>query len=506
MNKKLTKRLMVFLVPVVLGLSVSSALAHGTRYFEFAPDISMSLKTALFSAPAQQSRPPNDFLGGFDLWIANEGAAQAAAFELRDASNNLLASKTATIPYLAQVYGGTRFHVDFVSQIPVASNQIYKIKVVSSLPELRLYRVSLFQILEHNAQSYPEYIVDAAFLGSTPQGFAFKFALYESQETAPPIISNVTTSILSLNSVRIDFNANEAVDYRVDFGPLGQGNTSSTNFTNSYHLCFSGTTTCTITINVAPGTTYHYDLSVKDEWQNQSLYQGVFQSAAAAVSPPPPAPPTGGPPPPPPPPTNSGSALPPPVPPPAPGSPPVSSPTAPPPAPGPAPVTEPPFSSQSGGNTGSDGDSQPIQITLSTPAQTGATPVVTINWNPPLGAEVQGYRIDIFDQSQKLVQQTIVGPETRKLVVERLTQGRYLVTIYAYRDGSLERIGEPIEFTISLSTPPNFFTAKKIIIAAGLTLLGVTALIIFLRRRLITKKPPPIPGRSRSIFDKIGEE
>lgn len=502
----------LFSAALLFILTASIAAAHGSIFFEFAPDISNSLDLSLVATPSQHFRPPNDFLRGFDLWIANAGAAGSVAFGLRDANDTLLTSTTATIPTLAPVYGGTRFHIDFPVQVPIQSNQLYKIRIVNSLPGLKLYKASLLQLLPHTTQNYPEYVVEPAYLGTAEQDFAFKFAFYEIQETAPPIISNVAATIVGLNSVRIDFNANEPVDARADYGPIGQGLTQSTFFTGDYTPCPEGITFCSITLTVNPNTAYYYNLLVKDVWGNQTNQTGTFASAYVPTtpipSPPgnPPASPGGSPTASPPPgtATPSPSETPPGSVSPSPSLSPLLAPPSPPaqgapPSPSSSPPLEPPgggspLDTPPGPNAGSGAPTPgtnegqpPITVSVlgggdsNQPATSSFS--ILIKWNPPpeLLAN-QGYLIEVTDEKQKLTRRIMTGGNTREIKVDRLAEGVYLVTIYANNDGILAKLGE---YTITLGSykSPRIFSPLKIAIAAVISVATASGLVVFLRKK-----------------------
>ena len=252
--------------------------AHGTNYIEFNPDSAESLKMIDGAAPSQVFYVQNDFLGGADLWIANPGSSGLATFDLLNDQGYILTSKTVTISTIAQTGNGTRLHVDFGSQIAVLADKKYSIRVVSSMPELQLYYSDRIQVVSHNAPFLSEYITGVGKLGSDEQTFSFKHALYETTESSAPIISNVAWTVISPTQMRVDFNANEPVDYKVEYGPSGQGYTQSVNFAGGYKFCAEGVATCNFVVNVVPNTTYQHILSVKDSWGNQSQTNGTFES------------------------------------------------------------------------------------------------------------------------------------------------------------------------------------------------------------------------------------
>jgi hypothetical protein len=497
---------LISILPLILALSFLWIPAHaaGGTYFEFAPDDSTPLTVSFVQTPSQPFYPPNDNVGGIDLWIDNAGSAGTASFGLRDSANNLLTSTTVTIPTINPKYGGTKFHIDFPTQVQVSNSELYKIRIVSSMPNIRLYNSSQFQILQHNGVSYPYYMVEPALLGSTEQNFAFKFALAEVTETIPPIIANATTTPVSPTSERITFNANEPVDFRVNYAPVGSGSVQSTNFSGSYTLCLSGVQTCTMLFSVEPGTTYNFDLLVKDEWGNQATHSGTFISAAGPVPPPtggdnpPPPPPTGGDNPPPPPPTG-GDNNPPPPPPPTGGD-----------NPPPPPPTPPGSGGQSGGSgtppppQGGSNGSGSIAIEPPPPGENSDSSII-ISWDVPAGIIADQFRVRIFDENNNFIEERIVSGSTRRIILEKLGPGKYLVYVYAEHDGILTQIGQPIPFAINTQKAPTIFTPQKIAIVGGIVVIGIgilaTALFIRRSKKEIESLPP---SRSKSIWDKSG--
>jgi len=252
--------------------------AHGTRYLEFNPDTTSSLKIADGATPSQVFFPQSDFLGGFDVWLANPGSSGTAVFDLLNEQENVIATKTVAIGNIVETSDGTRFHIDLNSQISVLGNQKYSIKATSSMPELRLYYSNRVKVVAHNAPIASEYITGVGKLGEEEQEFSFKYALYETTETSAPILSNVAWTVISPDQMRVDFNANEPVDYKIEYGPAGQGYPQSIGFTNEYHFCVLGIAACNFMVSVSPNINYQYILTVKDSWGNQSQSSGTFNS------------------------------------------------------------------------------------------------------------------------------------------------------------------------------------------------------------------------------------
>ncbi|MEK7554449.1 MAG: fibronectin type III domain-containing protein [Patescibacteria group bacterium] len=500
------KRILSLLIFVLFITTTWTVFAHGTTYFEFAPDTEKSLHTALFQTPSQPFFAPNDFLDGFDVWFANTGAAGSATFSLRDDQNVLLSSRTVTVPGTPPVYSGTKLHVDFASPIPVSSTKLYKMRVTTSLPNFSLYYADQFQILAHNAQSNAYYSVETALLGSAPQNFAFKFALSESTESVPPQISNASTTVLSPQSVEFSFHANEPVDYRVDLFPSG-GSPVSGAYTGTFRTCFTTSDPCAFTASVLENTSYQSTLFAKDEWGNIASLSHAFTTPGNSIPPPPPGggtpPPDAGTPPPPAPPGN-----PPPPPPIAPPGPPPPGNTPPPPGTNipPPPVNPPPFS----GNTGS-GIEPPVP-----PPQSGGTPspisldisftTITITWNPPPDTiGITGYKIQIRNEQNELIEELTTTAESRKLVISNLGPGKYLITVFIDRNGVLEQFGEPLPFTFGAANQVTFFSGKKLAFVALIIALGIGILSFIIHAIRMKRRPAPLTERSKSIFDKISD-
>ena len=489
----------------------SAAFAHGSKYFEFAPDTSSEHQAAYYDTPAQQFRPPNDFLGGVDLWLANSGSPGSATFQLQSASGGVLASKTVTIPEVAPVYGGTRFHVDFSSQAAVSVSNIYRLAILTDLPDLVLYQSSKFQILQHNTQNYPYYAIENAMLGDTITDFIFKFALYERQESAPPVIGNASTTNTSPWGTTISFTANEPIDFSVSYTPAG-GAPTTIPFTGSFTICTELSAPCTVHLSVTPSTSYQYTISAKDEWGNVGIASGAFASDAAPVAPgggsgepnPPPAsggetsPPADGTSPP------TTPPEPPQTPPPAP---PGTSPPAPPPAGGPPPGagTTPPPAGGSGGSAAQTPPAQPSgggssvptpekPVVAETVIDEDGKPALIIAWLAPAGPAPDSYHIEIYDaDTDALVDEFDVAGDVHMVkIVERLSQGRYRIRIFAERDGGRTPVGDPIDIIISseFAQLPPFDLQRLSFVLALIGILGAAGAlgIITLIRRAKAKR------------------
>lgn len=245
--------------------------AQEYKYYEFAPDTASAVSINPANAVYQSFYPSIDSIRGIDVWIDNSGSSGTANFELFSENNNLLASKTATISHIGPSWGGTRLHVDFPSSVRVSNRNLYKIKISSGLPNLRLYFSPKIQLVQSNSPyPPPQVILSSAFIGSTAQNFYFKIAFYASNGATPPVISNVSTTLISADSLFLGFTTNNPVDYSITFASLASGQTQTKNWSGVYNFCIEGYSACGETFSVLPDTTYNYQIVAKDYFGNES--------------------------------------------------------------------------------------------------------------------------------------------------------------------------------------------------------------------------------------------
>jgi len=279
----LKKALIVLFVFAAVPLFAKANLAHAAEsmFFEFAPDYYhyRALNIASASTTYLLFQPQNDFLKSFDFWIDNAGSSGSVSFTLFDGPD-VIAQKTVTAPHVPEIAGGSKFHVGLTSQVPTVNTKIYSLKISTSMPDLRLYYANTIDLLYQDEPYIPRYINGVVKLDSEEQDFSFKDALYEETESLPPVISNVTTTLTSPTTVKISFNANEPVDYRVEYKIVGSNATSSTNFTNSYKTCGEGIGWCALTLALAAGATYDYTIIARDEWGNNSMSTGEVTTSS----------------------------------------------------------------------------------------------------------------------------------------------------------------------------------------------------------------------------------
>src|SRR3989338_138959 len=261
-----------------LSLVTGYASAHGSPYFEFSPDEATPLRIGDYTSVAEVFLPKNEFLGGFDFWVDNPGPSGIVTFRLRDVGGNFVNSKNAIIPHIDPVSGGTRVHVDFTNHVPVFGNQKYRFEIITSLADLNFYYAPRILFLEHNAPPTSEYVNGAARIDGEEKEFSFKFALYENTETALPVISNVSAQIVSSSQVRVEFNANEPVDYKISYGIAGGALNQHTDYRGIYEFCGTGISVCGLTASVLPNQNYDFTLFARDSWGNETNYSGSFLS------------------------------------------------------------------------------------------------------------------------------------------------------------------------------------------------------------------------------------
>ena len=264
-------------IGIVLILpSISFAVEE--KFFEFANDAGVPIEVPSGSVAVQDVKIYNDFIDAVDLWYDNAGSSGSVTVVLLNASNNVLTSKTVTAAHATAFYTGQRLHVTFPDTVAITSGSLYKIRITSNVPQLRLYGIPRVQFIEHNA---PVTIADAVG-GSTVdediQLSAFKFALYEEIDTEGPVITNASSTLWGSDAVRITYNASELVDRSLSYTPIGSGIVSTVPYHGNYSICFHGIAICSITIDTPRETSYTYRLSVRDSLGNESHSDGAFES------------------------------------------------------------------------------------------------------------------------------------------------------------------------------------------------------------------------------------
>ena len=275
----------------ILVPHISLAQVSEQNYYEASPAISSSAITiSSFGAIYQTFRPNNDFINGFDVWLQNTGGSGTLSFALLDDTNTTIVTKSMTVGSLAPQWAGTRVHLNLGDNVPVTSGALYKLKLWTSMPQLKMYYVNGVNILEHNASITlnTENVVRSAYVDSSEQSFVFKIAFYEKNtDTTPPIISNLSFVAPHDTEMKVSVNANEPIDYKIDYRATlpqnGIVDVRTGNFTNTFNFCVDDVTPCALTIPVYANMTYQYELYTRDYWNNETVMSGTFDSSKNEV-------------------------------------------------------------------------------------------------------------------------------------------------------------------------------------------------------------------------------
>lgn len=279
------RRVSLSLLATLVFLGPVAAYAN-SLYFEFKPDYGDSLLVVSAPQPVEQLfLPLNDHVSAFDIWASNDANGGNVTFELYDQNGILRSSVVKFIPPTPDSLTGTRFGVVLPAQIPTTANQPYFLRTITNVPSFRMYHATQRSILTHNSQSQAAYTGGLARLGGQEQTFAFTFALYEDNESTAPVISNVSSTVLSVQDVRLDLNASEPVDITVQYGPPG-GELYSRPYSGQYTSCPEGVQVCSVTLEVFnPGTEHDFTLAVRDVWGNTTQVNGSFTSLGISIAP-----------------------------------------------------------------------------------------------------------------------------------------------------------------------------------------------------------------------------
>ncbi len=270
---------MKYIIAILFFLTAAPILALAQppeiKYFEFAPDESNNFSVSRRGEIIQPFIVSNDLISGFDVWLDNSVTGNISVSLLNN-SNQTLALKTVSVPILSPAWGGRRFHVTFNQAIAVTGDQIYKIKITGASTGINIYYANRVAPLEHNAIYSPlEKIVLPAVVSGIEQSFSVKFALYDSSDLLPPILSNPISSTSS-NTASINFNANEPVDFKITLESSDKTQLQTDPFKNGYQICNLAVTTCNSIFTITPNTRYDYQILAKDQWGNESSANGTL--------------------------------------------------------------------------------------------------------------------------------------------------------------------------------------------------------------------------------------
>ncbi len=523
-------------VAVLLLLSPFFAAAQTEQNYYEASSYTTSgaINVAAFSAVYQSFRPNNDFVSGFDVWFDNTGSSGTLHFALVDSTDSVLSSQSVTVSTLAPKWGGTRTHLNLGANVMTTSTAVYKLKMWTTMPQLKIYYVNGVDLLLHNASALlnADPVMRSAYLDATEESYVFKTAFYEmSTDATAPVVSGLSFTAPNANQMTVALNANEPVDYKMDYRSTynagGVVDIETGSYSGTYNFCVDSALPCGLTIPVFPNITYDYQLYVRDFWGNLTTITGSFDSSktnafqiytTGATSTAPIA-------------TSSiisnaqvfaltptsaqftwntnipsasrvlvstdpantqviarlgdntfelvhsmttGDILTPstryyaiiiadsysssldgvllsfitpaaqtqnPNPPPAPAPTPTS--TAPQPVTNPNTLQNAFTASSSGAMANQNTASSSLGVTT---AGTSGDITATFTWTPGIGGNARGYRIDIFDTNQKLVKQVTTDGDASSVNVGDLEPGEYRAIAYADRNGSFEKIAQPVNF------------------------------------------------------------
>ncbi len=209
----------IFLVLLIGGLLWASP-GHAAVFYEFDPDYSQSLLVASSETVSEVFLPLNDYLGSLDFWVSNANTSGVVTFTLYNTAGTAVAERTVNVPAIADTEDGTRLHVALPAQLAVTGNTPYRVRIATAIPTFRLYYADAVRLLAHNGSPLPTYTGGLARIGDNDMAFSFKFALYEDHESTPPQLTGVTVTQQSSTRTDITFNANEPVDRRLQYGGI----------------------------------------------------------------------------------------------------------------------------------------------------------------------------------------------------------------------------------------------------------------------------------------------
>lgn len=472
------KRLSPLIALWVLVLTGFTPSVIAGTYFEYAPDAWQSYRHAVSTAgtPYQFFQSATDFeLTGFSFWIDNTGSSGNVTFTLLDDQNTTLAEKTVTLGQAPAVAGGSRLRIELDTPISISHYRTYSIQISSTLIGFGLYYSNRINILEHNLNYTTEYAMGVAQLGSEKQNFTFKLSLEdptedgedgeqeavienststEEEEEAPagPIATVVTnariTNITGTTAVAAwttNVAADSSVTVRRQISPLYV-------YTSAYDDTLELEHALTIT-GLTPHTNYFADffsrqdedeallttytvsfttsdLTEEEEAQQQQQEEEDEQASST--------PQTG--------------------------------------------ATEDELSTSTPAETEDEDDALPS----ATIGQGTGADSFSINWQTPAGGTPNGgYRIDIFDEQNRLIRQLRAPGDATSRNVAILPAGQHTAIVYADRDGVYEKVAAPTVFEAKKARSPLFWFWYLIAVILAL----VIAFAFLFSRREKTELP-----------------
>ncbi len=264
---------------IILASLCAATTAQAILFSEFNPDYAQAIQLEAGDTVDEFLIPRNDYFGGIDFWVSNNGTAVTAVFSLNDFSGTTIESRAVSIPALADSDTGTRYHIDLATQIATPAATTYKITLRPN-GYLRVYAADAVPLLTHNATVPATSTNGIAAINNELQLISLTHALYEDQESTPPRIRSHEVQQPAPATAVIVFETNEPVDRR-----LTLSSTLAADWSGTYSFCETGINTCSISLSVVPGTTYTYTLNVRDAWGNLAETTGTFTAIGGDQSP-----------------------------------------------------------------------------------------------------------------------------------------------------------------------------------------------------------------------------
>ncbi|MEM5799822.1 MAG: hypothetical protein QXZ43_04130 [Candidatus Aenigmatarchaeota archaeon] len=196
-----------------------------------------------------------------------------------DKYNNILWQKKEVVPPINGGWYGEPYFFSLGDNYGIRSGEEYRLVIENfSLPKLEIFMKNLLEILQGNESGlyFPETLKSLKINNQTSD-YTLKLTLYENKEYLPPIISNFKIEMVSTRSVKIIFNSNEPVMYKLDYRKDLE-NTTSTYSINYFENCPYNVRSCEIEINVSSGSHYIFIISASDYWNNTTTLKEEFDT------------------------------------------------------------------------------------------------------------------------------------------------------------------------------------------------------------------------------------
>lgn len=261
------------LISALMLLLPSGVLA--AAYVEYAPDYSEPTTVQVGSTVTQAFKPLNDRLAAVEVWVSTGGVPASLQASLVNASGSVVSSAVVSLGAIADTSGGTRTRITFPAQIAVSGEQTYRLNLTPSGSAVKLYYSTSVAIAPGSGDGASSYSHGAAVVNGAEQGYSYKFALIENNESTNPVINNVQLSQPAIGQAVITFRSSEPVDTQTVYG------TKAVPWTGEYTPCLPDIAVCAVTLKPTPGTAYTYSLTARDSWGNAATIDGSFTAIGA---------------------------------------------------------------------------------------------------------------------------------------------------------------------------------------------------------------------------------